>query len=114
MSQPNLPFPNQTMYLAALSSAVGFFVLWFSTALLLNHYASRLGRIKFWTIMSIPIFLFVIQFTILPQITAAYADPSKAPLYVILLGNVAPGVVIGVLFGMPFWIIQRTIRNDVI
>jgi len=114
MSEPNLPFPNETMYLAALSGAVSFFLLWFSTALLLNHYATRLGRIKFWTIMSIPIFLFVIQFTILPQITAAYATPYADMLHVILLGNVMPPVITGVLFGMPFWIIQRTIENDVV
>ncbi|HEY6757092.1 MAG TPA: hypothetical protein VI037_06850 [Nitrososphaera sp.] len=114
MSEPNQPFPNEIMYLAALSSAVGFFVLWFSTALLLNHYATRLGRIKFWTIMSIPIFLFVIQFTILPQITEAYAAPYADILYVVLLGNVMPAIITGILFGLPFWIIQRTIRNDVI
>ena len=114
MSEPNRPFPNETMYLAALSSAVSFFLLWFSTALLLNHYATRLGVIKFWTIMSIPIFLFVIQFTILPQITAAYAAPYTDLLYVVLLGNVMPAVIIGFLFGMPFWVIQRTIRNDII
>ena len=75
MSEPNLPFPNETMYFAAVSGAVSFYLLWFSTALLLSHYAIRLGHIKFWTIMSIPIFLFIIQFTILPQITAAYAAP---------------------------------------
>jgi hypothetical protein len=114
MSEPNFPFPNETMYLAALSSAAGFFVLWFSTALLLNHYANRIGRIKFWTMMSAPIFLFVIQFTILPQITQAYAEPYADILYVVLLGNVMTPVITGVLFGMPFWIIQRTIRNDVI
>ena len=114
MSEPNQPFPNEIMYLAALSSAVGFFVLWFSTALLLNHYSTKLGRIKFWTIMSIPIFLFVIQFTILPQVTAAYAATSTDLLSVILLGNVMPGVITGILFGMPFWVIQSTIKNDVI
>ena len=114
MSEPNLPFPNEIMYLAALSGAVSFFLLWFSTALLLNHYSTRLGRIKFWTIMSIPIFLFVIQFTILPQITAAYAAPYADMLHVILLGNVIPPVITGVLFGMPFWIIRRTIKNDVV
>src|SRR5215211_3204836 len=114
MSEPNLPFPNEIMYLAALSGAVSFFLLWFSTALLLKNYSTRLGRIKFWTIMSIPIFLFVIQFTILPQITAAYAAPYADMLHVILLGNVIPPVITGILFGMPFWIIQRTIRNDVV
>jgi hypothetical protein len=114
MSEPNLPFPNEIMYLAALSGAVTFFLLWFSTALLLNHYSTRLGRIKFWTVMSIPIFLFVVQFTILPQITAAYAAPYADLLHVILLGNVIPPVITGVLFGMPFWIIQRTIRNDIV
>lgn len=114
MSEPNNPFPNEIMYLAALSSAVSFFLLWFSTALLLNHYSSKLGLIKFWTIMSIPIFLFVIQFTVLPQITEAYAAPYADLLYVVLLGNVMPAVIIGFLFGMPFWVIQRTIRNDVI
>jgi hypothetical protein len=114
MSEPNLPFPTEIMYFAALSNAVGFFLLWFSTALLLKNYAIRIGRIKFWTIMSIPIFLFVIQFTVLPQVTEAYADPSSTPLYVILLGNVLPAVMIGVLFGMPFWIIQQTIGNVVI
>jgi hypothetical protein len=114
MSDPNFPFPNEMMYLAALSSAVGFFLLWFSTALLLNHYRTRLGRIKFWTIMSIPIFLFVIQFTIIPQITEAYAAPYADILYVVLLGNVMPAVITAILFGMPFWVIQHTIRNDII
>lgn len=113
-SEPNLPFPNDIMYLTALSSAVSFFLLWFSTALLLHHYSSRIGRAKFWLIMGAPIFSFVIQFSVLPQITAAYANPYTDMLYLVLLGNVLPAVTTGILFGVPFWIISRTIRNEVL
>lgn len=113
-SEPNLPFPNDIMYLTALSSAVSFFLLWFSTALLLHHYSSKMGEAKFWLLIGAPIFSFVIQFTVLPQITAAYANPYTDMLYLVLLGNVLPAVTTGILFGMPFWIISRTIQNGVL
>src|SRR5919198_1503493 len=45
-----------------VTSVISFMVTWIATAMLLRHYSQRLGRIKYWVIISIPLAYFLIQF----------------------------------------------------
>ena len=102
-------------YLFAVSNAVNYFLLWISTALLLRHYSKKMGSAKFWLIMSIPIILFVNQFIVVSPIVASLSeDPNMDIVYVQIFGNILPGIVGGIIFGIPFWIVSRTIRNDIV
>ena len=43
-------------------SAISFILLWLGSAFLLQSYRKRLGTIKFWIIMSLPLLYFMSQF----------------------------------------------------
>jgi hypothetical protein len=111
--------PNSMMgiiqYLSAIADAVNFFLLWFSTALLLRHYSKRVGKAKFWAVMSIPIDFFVFYYVIVSPLLAnlAPADMSSPDMVpILILGSVLPGVAGGILYGVPFIIIARTLPRN--
>jgi hypothetical protein len=102
-------------YTFAVSNAVNYFLLWISTALLLRHYSKKLGSVRFWVIMSIPIILFVNQFVVVsPIVESLAANPNMDIIYVQVLGNILPGIVGGIAFGIPFWMVSRTISKGIV
>ena len=55
--------PEYFMYNGyVISSILSFILFWVSTALMLRHYSKRLGRIKYWILVSIPLLYFLSQF----------------------------------------------------
>lgn len=64
----NIPFLNPGSAQAILNSAydilsiLSFMAMWVATSLLLRHYTQRLGIVKYWIILSIPLVFFLIQF----------------------------------------------------
>jgi len=48
--------------LCAISSGITFVLFWLGTVLLLQSYRKRLGTIKFWIIMLVPLLYFLSQF----------------------------------------------------
>ena len=44
------------------SSIAMFLVMWFTTALLLHYYARRIGKVRFWILISLPLAYFMSQF----------------------------------------------------
>lgn len=102
-------------YLSAIADAVNFFLLWFSTALLLLHYSKRLGKAKFWVMMSIPIDFFVIYYVVVSPLLANLSSPSTPDAdmaYMLILGSILPGITGGILYGLPFVIIARTLPRN--
>jgi hypothetical protein len=106
--------PNVVSGLAYTTTAIIFFVLtWIATALLLKHYSRKLGRIKYWVLVSIPLVYFLSQFQPLFLITFAeyrLSDPVLfGILYTILFSLSKP--LGGVLFGIAFWLVARNLRD---
>ncbi len=101
-------------YLSAIADAVTFFLFWFSTALLLRHYSKRLGKVKFWVMISIPIDFFVFYYVVVsPLLANVPPDTSGADMASILtLGSILPGIAGGILYGIPFIIIARTLYRN--
>jgi hypothetical protein len=101
-------------YLSAIADAVSFFLFWFSTALLLRHYSKRVGKAKFWAMVSIPIDFFVFYYVVVsPLLANVPPDTSTADLTTILiLGSILPGIAGGILYGIPFIIIARTLHQN--
>lgn len=93
--------------LQGLTAFIYFDLLWVSTAFLLRHYSRRIGKIKFWGIMTTPLALFTIQFLLVFPYFAL--NPQQNIIYVIL-GFSFPGIVSGVLFAIPFLTISRATR----
>ena len=103
----------QTVFVA--SQIVSFLSLWGSTALLLHTYSKKLGKVKFWIIITIPIASFLsIFFIITPFVMSiSSGNHDKASIIEILvvdaLGYTLPALFSGLLFGLPFWIIARSL-----
>jgi signal transduction histidine kinase len=101
----------QAVYVA--SHIASFLLLWGSTAMLLHTYSKKLGKVKFWTIISIPIASFLSIFVIVTPFVMSYGSSDTDTIFKIIvvdaLGYTLPAVVSGILFGLPFWMIARTL-----
>ena len=99
--------------LYTISSGVTFVLFWLGTVLLLQSYRKRLGTIKFWIIMLVPLLYFLSQFQ--PLVTSMLFDYSSGNpmlysiVYVLMLEVSTP--IGGILFGMAFMLVARKIQN---
>ena len=97
-----------------ISSGVTFVLFWLGTVLLLRSYQNRIGVIKYWIVMLVPLLYFLSQFQ--PLVTNALFDYSSGtPLlygivYVLMLEVSRP--VGGILFGLAFVLVARKIQNS--
>jgi hypothetical protein len=106
------PIGGSIQYLAATYSAVSFLLFWASTVVLLSHYGKRIGNVRFWPIMSVPVISFVIQYAVVVPIMASLAgNPNVDVVSVTIFGNVLPAVTAGLLYGVPFWMTSRALKD---
>jgi hypothetical protein len=86
-----------------VSSVAMFIAMWWATAILLYYYSKRVGKIKFWILVAIPLVYFLSQFISSVQDISMFlvADP-------VLMGSILVSVftislvVGGILFGIAF------------
>jgi hypothetical protein len=92
---------------------VSFFLTWLATATLLRAYRKRIGYLGYWTIISIPLVIFMSQyliqvFKISDQLIVT--DPAfYGSLFTLLF--IFTKLTGGILFGLAFWLISRKIQN---
>lgn len=100
-----------------ISSIVSFLLTWSATALLLSPFSRRLGRMKHWVIVCLPLVYFLSQF---PSFSLSLfsnfinSDPvfyGKILIIVFTLSKAAGGI----LFGVALWTVARTVsRNNIL
>ena len=104
---------GQVQAVYVTSHIASFLLLWGSTAMLLHTYSKKLGKVKFWTIITIPIASFLSIFVIVTPFVMSYdsgdMDTTFEIIVVDALGYTLPAVASGILFGLPFWMIARTL-----
>jgi hypothetical protein len=96
-----------------MSSAIGFILTWLATILLLHHYSRRLGLIRYWALVLIPLVYFLSQFQglVLDVLTPLRAsDPIIFGVTYTLIFSSAQSVG-GILFGIAFWSVARNIHD---
>lgn len=99
---------NFTYYILNI---ISFLSVWVATALLLSFYSKKLGKMKFWTIISLPLIFYVSQILVVElkiSLSLGNSDPMSFILYyttIFTLGSTVGGI----LFAMPFILISRTI-----
>ena len=98
--------------ISAASNFANFSLLWFATVLLLYGHSRKLGATKFWLVISLPIIAITFQFIISLPIIAAVTTPSTDITYITIFGQVLPAVAGGIIFGVPFWIVSRSITRN--
>src|SRR5918995_1616612 len=103
----------QTVFV--ISQIVSFLSLWGSTAMLLHIYSKKLGKVKFWIIITIPIASYLSIFVIITPFVMSISsgnhdkDSIIEILVVDALGYTLPALFSGLLFGLPFWMIARSL-----
>lgn len=107
--------PNAALSSAYTLTAILFFVLtWIATVLLLRHYSRKLGKTKYWILVSIPLAYFLSQFQSLYLFTFAeyrLSDPVLFGIVYTLLFSISKPLG-GVLFGVAFWIVAKRLKDS--
>jgi hypothetical protein len=92
-----------------ITSLLGFISTWLATVLLLKHYSNKIGRAKYWILVSIPLVYFLTQFqTILINLLnpIRLTDPILFGFTYTLVFSASKPIG-GILFGIAFWIVSR-------
>lgn len=93
---------------------IGSFVaIWAAAILLLRHYSDRIGKIKFWIILSIPLIYFSLQYqTSLLEILLPFRMTNPilfGIIYTLIFSAAKP--IGGILAGIAFWTIAKTVNQ---
>jgi len=89
-----------------ISSLLGFIVTWIATASILYYYSARIGKIKYWIIMSLPLIYFLNQFNpilldlLLPMIERELFFYLALITIALSIGKASGGI----LYGFAFWV----------
>lgn len=98
-----------------LSSILSFSILWLATVFLLHHYSRRVGKIKYWVVVTLPLVYFLSQFPALLLNIFDFLIEEDPFFYGYLLTLVftlsKPAG--GILFGIAFWIMSRNIPRTI-
>jgi hypothetical protein len=99
-----------------VSSVVAFILTWFATILLLNHYSKKLGTIRYWILVLIPLVYFLSQFeAVFLDVFVSFRklDPILFGVtYTLAFSATKP--IGGILFGIAFWSMSKNIENQVV
>ena len=106
-------FQSISLMLANIFAIMSFVVTWVATAVLLNYRSRQIGRIKYWVIIALPLVYFLSQF--ISSITDEFAplissDPVTFAIVLTLIFTLSK-LAGGILFGLAFWSIAKTIND---
>jgi hypothetical protein len=100
----------QTVF--ATSQIVSFLLLLGSSALLLHIYSEKIGKVKFWIIINIPLVSFLSIFVIVtPHVLNLSNSREMDTIFKIIvdaIGYTLPAIASSILFGLPFWMTARS------
>jgi hypothetical protein len=99
-----------------ITSIVSFMVTWIATILLLRQHSRKLARIRYWVLVTIPMAYFMMQFQPLFLdlfLTFRISNPILFDVAYTLVFNLSKPVG-GILFGIAFWMIARSIHHDIV
>jgi hypothetical protein len=100
----------------AISSIIAFIITWIATAIILYNYANRIGKIKYWIIISLPLVYFLSQFVSLFLDILNNIIEQNIFLYMILFTVIfsiskAAG---SIQFGIAFWVMVKKMNKMVV
>jgi hypothetical protein len=88
---------------------ISFGLLILATAILLFHYSKKIGRVKFWIIILLPLVYFISSSIENLKIYTPTTDAEWFNWYLFSSLNSTAG---GILFGIAFWTIGKTLRQN--
>jgi hypothetical protein len=111
-------YPGTAMSIVAMlqsNSVLGYVILtWAGTILLLRHNIRRVGKVKFWILVTLPLIYFGVYNLSLYQslypsspVTTAISSNLMIPLFLLVFAT----ILCGVLFGIGFWSVARFVSH---
>jgi hypothetical protein len=91
------------------TSAAGFILILIATALLLYNYSKKIGILKFWTIILLPL---LYQLSTLVDQLGLYIPETDSELLFFYVFSSLNATVGGILFGIAFYTVAKSIRRD--
>jgi hypothetical protein len=95
-------------YIYNYTELISFVLIWGATALLLLHYRKKLGLVKFWIMISLPLIYYLGTFIDIMGVYDPQSDPDSFFFYLYLSLNSTAG---GLMFGIAFITIAKRIDN---
>ncbi len=98
-------------------SILSFVFSWIASSIMLKEYSHKVGgRVKYWAIVSIPLIFYISQFFVQVNSQIIFELTSNITSFSITLTIIFifSKLIGGLLFGIPFWIIAKTINNSAI
>jgi hypothetical protein len=99
---------------------IGYVFLWFTSVLFLRHYSKRVGEVKFWIIIALPLLSFLIGVYLLSAVDSSSSMDSQeeegqqqsSPRLLLNILLIVASVISGaILFGMIFLSIAKSMRK---
>ena len=83
---------------------------------MLKEYSNKLGQLKYWIIVSIPLIFYIGQYFVQINSEIIFQLTSNITSFIITLTIIFifSNLIGGLLFGIPFWTIAKTIHNSAI
>ena len=98
-------------------SIFSFVFAWIASSIMLKEYSNKVGgKVKYWIIISIPLIFYFSQFFVQFNSQIIFQLTSNVTSFSIILTIVFifSKLIGGLLFGIPFWTIAKTIHNPAI
>ena len=98
-----------------MTSVLSFILTWMATVILLKHYSRKLGKAKYWIIVSIPL-AYLSQFQpLFLDVFSSFriTDPILFGIVYTLIFSTAKPVG-GILFGVAFWTVARNLSRSAV
>jgi hypothetical protein len=95
-------------------SIFSFVFAWIASSIMLKEYSNKVGgKLRYWIIVSIPLVFFISQFFVQYNSQVIFQLTSNITSFSIALTTIFifSKLIGGLLFGIPFWIIAKTIHN---
>lgn len=96
------------------SGLISFVLIWISTAAIMRHYSNKIGKVRYWILVSIPLVYFLTQF-ISPFTNLLTQILSKDPIFYGMVFTIAfyfSKLIGGVLFGVAFWTMAKSLPRE--
>ena len=106
----NLSVNDQINVVYQMSSLAAYILTWIGSVKLLYQNLRRIGRLRFWCIMILPLMYYNISF---PLFVLGYFDPvnDENALLNILIVSLG-GIISGIMFGISFLYVARTLKSN--
>ena len=100
----------------SILSILSFVFSWIASAIMLKEYSNKLGQLKYWIIVSIPLIFYIGQYFVQINSEIIFQLTSNITSFIITLTIIFifSNLIGGLLFGIPFWTIAKTIQNSAI